>query len=124
MKKRGISITILIITIIVMIIISGAVIINLKEDNSVEKADKVVFQQDIKEFSKALDLEMSSSLLEDESFDSYLINEVTYDNIKKYIPKFMEKYEDLLVIEHGELVYIGTDEDEKDWVNEIGVKVR
>lgn len=122
-RKSGISITILVITIIVMIIISGAAIANLKKDNSIAQADKVAFKQDIKEFSKTLDLEMNARMMEDDYFDPYLINETTYDKIKSYIPKFSKKYEGLIIIKNGELVYIGSDSNEVEWMNDIGIKV-
>lgn len=121
--KRGISITILVITMIIMIIIAGAVIANLRKDNSINKAHKAAFKQDIKEFSKELQLELDGRIMEDDMFDPYKVNADTYSDIKKYIKKFTKEYEGLVVIKNGELVYIGSDSEEKEWMNEIGIKV-
>ncbi|MEG0074046.1 MAG: hypothetical protein RR922_06005 [Clostridia bacterium] len=119
MNKKGVSLIVLAITIIVTIILAGIVILNLKEDNSIQEADKVVFQTEVTEMSKELSLSLSAMELEDETFDRYLVNEIQVNKIRLYIKKFPTKYENVFVIEKGKLKYVGTDSLETEWIKEI-----
>jgi len=55
--KKGISLIVLVITIIVMIIIAGAIIISLNGTNVVNRADEAVTKSDVANLRSALTLE-------------------------------------------------------------------
>ena len=60
MKKRGISLIVLIITIVVIIILAAVVILSLTRNNPVEKAQEATFKEDLKNIQNELAMYMGS----------------------------------------------------------------
>lgn len=117
-NREGISLIVLVITIIVMLILASAVILKLKDSNIPDNAKEVTFKSDV-------------SGLKDELL-AYVINaeahgtekdEINYsgEEIKNVITSINEKYIRILEVENGELKYVGENEYEKKWAEEIGV---
>ena len=63
-EKKGISLIVLIVTIIVMIIIAGAVIISLTETNVIDQAELAVEKHNMSEIKSAVSLAYADWILE------------------------------------------------------------
>lgn len=120
-NREGISLIVLVITIIVMLILVSAVILKLKDSNIPDNAKEVTFKSDV-------------SGLKDELL-AYVINaeahgtekdEINYsgEEIKNAITSINEKYIRILEVENGELKYVGENEYEKKWAEEVGLKTK
>lgn len=62
-EKRGISLIVLVVTIIVMIIISGAIIITLTQTNIIDQAEEATFKSQVRTIEEALNLKKASLLI-------------------------------------------------------------
>ena len=110
-QNNAITLIALVITIIVLLILAGVTIVTLTGDNGlITKASDAQFTTEIAQYKEELNL----SILEDQSKTyanrTQKFNENEYNKIKKLIPSFNRKYENILVIEEDKLVYKGTDE--------------
>ena len=103
MKKKGISLIVLLITIIVLIILSGTVIIGIKTLN-IHKIEEVVSESSMKTYREELSNSINDVLSKDENKSKIDINEIEYEQIKKYIPSLKEEHKDKFIILEGELV--------------------
>ncbi len=102
-KRRGISLIVLIITILVMIILAGVVVVSLQKNNPIPKAKEAVFKTDIAQYKTELASELSKKYLKNPAFKKDTLNEIEYEKIKQYIKSFNRKYENILVIREGEI---------------------
>ena len=64
MKKKGISLIVLIITCVVIIILGTAIIVNLAQTNMIDKANQSVVMQDFKTMQEELNLYLSDKFVE------------------------------------------------------------
>lgn len=112
MLKKGVSLIILITTIIVMIIIAGATIMITNDNGIVDKANLAVDKTELSKYYDQLEDSVLQRTQEDVSFDRYSINanwEGTGDsNIKTWIPDIDDKYNGKIVITNGELIEVST----------------
>ncbi len=129
MKKRGISLIVLIITIIVIIILAGVIILNLTKNNPINSAKKAKFLNDIDTFKSELSLyELGKMTDTNGDYNPKLLNSGTggttengdpidKDKVITHIITTMEntRYPDILEVIAGELVYIGNNEEESNW---------
>ena len=91
-EKKGISLIVLIVTIIVMIIIAGAVIISLTETNIIDQAETAVEKHNISELKSAANMAYANWLLSDKTLDpqNYIRDELikqkvaSWDDFSKY----------------------------------------
>ena len=122
-QKKGISLIVLVITIIVMIILATAVIITLSSTNIITKAREAVLQTDVKNFEQELSISLADKKLADSSVSFADVNATTLEEIKEYIPDFNKKYEGKIFILNGEIVYDASvvTSDEKEALEAIGV---
>ena len=129
-RKRGISLIVLVITILVMIILAGVVIVSLQKNNPVTKAKEATFKQDVGEFKSELNMTIANELFVNHRLKKGEINENKIEpelskpgskGIKKYIPSFLPKYEDVLVIKNGELVFVGDDPTLEKWTQDLNI---
>lgn len=122
MKKTnrvGISLIVLIITIIVMLILASAIILKLRDSNIPNNAKEVTFKSDVSGmkdelFTYITNLEAHGGAKEDVNCSG--------DDMKTVITSINEKYINILEIEDGDLKYIGTDNNERTWAKEVGIK--
>ena len=123
-QKKGISLIVLVITIIVMIILASAVIITLSNSNIITKAKEAVLKTDVKSFTQELSVSLADKKVENPSLDIKKITETNVEEIKKYIPNFDEKYAGKIFIQNGELVYDASKvtDREKIALESIGIK--
>lgn len=87
--KKGISLIVLVITIIVMIIIAGAIIISLNSTSVIEKANDAVTATDVQSLNDKLnlayvDLKLDNQSTTDFSTGSVKVGETTYDSATAY----------------------------------------
>ena len=117
--NKGISLITLVITIIIIIILAGAVIFAIKQNNPVSTANAAVFKSNLSEYRSELNTYKANKYLElSGTYDPSTLN-VTGDAIKDVITSMksgdVSKYE----IQAGELVYVGINDTEKEWVNDV-----
>ncbi|MEG2712606.1 MAG: hypothetical protein RR988_06245, partial [Clostridia bacterium] len=120
MKKRGMSLIVLVITILVMIILAGVVVVSLTKNNPIGKAGEALFKSDIGSFKDELNLGVISELAKSSRLQKTDINAIGKDMLK-YIPSMTDKYIEKLEIVDAELVFIGEKESEKEWADNIGL---
>jgi hypothetical protein len=121
--KNGLSLIILVITIIVSLILLSVVIMNYGDDNVTSKASEVAFKSNAKTYQDTLMLYISNKKLEAASqgktYDPSSDTNLTMSNI---IPNMKESDKDLYQIQNGNLVYIGTG-DSAIWAASSGILV-
>lgn len=126
-NRKGISLIVLVITIIVMIIIAGVVIISLNDENSVAEAKKVAFQNEIASTQEALEINLKTREMKDSNFDRYSVNATTEDEIKQYVKKVDKEVVKYLEVQDGILVLrkiYSTSTDERVlWIKELNIEV-
>ena len=123
-QKKGISLIVLVITIIVMLILASAVIISLSNSDIITKAKEAVIKTDVKNFAQELSISFTQEKLENKDLDTNSVTATDVEEIKKYIPNFDAKYAGKIFIQDGELVYDASKvtESEKTALESIGVK--
>ena len=119
MKKRGISLIVLVITIIVIIILAVAVILSIANNNPIENAKKAAFQNDIATLKEELDLYIQKQYVDSQG--TYKASDLNKsgEDIKDILPDIKDKYIGKIAINGGSLEY--TDESnmqEYNWANE------
>lgn len=119
--KRGISLIVLIITIVVMLILVSIIVMSFSKSNPISKASEVKFKSDVKGFREELLATHASKAYDNLSYKKENVN-ISLDNyseMKEYIEDISEKWCKKLYISKGELVYGGTDETEKKWFEDV-----
>ena len=122
MRKRGISLIVLIITIIVVIILSAVVILTLSKNNPIESAKEATFKEDVRTFQDELALAVSKEYANAAGQRDEKITTSDFDEIKQYIPSFSEKYKEKFIIQDDELRYTKQlDDKEKEYAQSLNV---
>ncbi|MDD2376756.1 MAG: hypothetical protein PHD15_04235 [Clostridia bacterium] len=129
-RKKGISLIVLVITIIVIIILAGAVILSLANNNPIESANEATFKSNLAGYNSELAMAISNEYLQDNSFDSATFDVEVWDGtgdgtgtIKEYITSISEVDGAKFEIRNSKLVYVGTNQIEKDYLTEIGITI-
>jgi hypothetical protein len=138
--KKGISLIILIITIIISLILLSVVIINISNESVTQRATEVSFKSNAKTYEEQLAMYISNKKMEaiskGERYDESLLtmngsdvyyNGVKIDDIKTVIPsikdsdiKNIENQDKGYYIKNGKLLYIG-DETQVGWLNNTSI---
>ena len=138
MKRKGISLVALVITIIVLIILTGAVIMTFMEGGIIDRSREGVFKSDIKTYQSILVVKraeeqmdiQTNKISEDEAV--FIGQTLEGDAITAQIKEFKEEYKGLVEIVNGELVLgdrMLVEEDSlstkdklyQDWLTELGI---
>ena len=136
-KRKGISLIVLVITIIVIIILAGAVILALSANNPITQASKATYLSDVKSFQTELSLYNTKQFSDNfGNYDPTLLEaddaSITYNGIldtsktlTDLIPSLgsSSKYAGQFQVIDGQLVYGGLDTTKQDWSRETGVDV-
>ena len=124
MRKRGISLIVLIVTIIVIIILAGVVILALSKNNLIESAKEAVFKEDIRTFQDELAMYIAKDYTSSGGQRDGKISVTSLKDIQKYIQSFSKKYEGKFIIQNDGLMYQedSLKKDEKDWIASTDVK--
>ena len=120
-KRKGISLIVLVITILVMIILAGVVIVSLSKNNPVEKAKEATFKGDLTAFQDELSIYVVNRLALDSNLIADDINASGYTNVKKLINSFNKKYDGKVEVSKGRIIYIGKDNKEIEWAKSLGM---
>ncbi len=128
-SKRGITLIVLVITIIVILILAGAVILSLLNSNIINQANEATFKANITSYNSELVMDTSNQYLQNGSFNPNSFNASVWDGteenkegtIKEYITNIEEKDALKFEIQKGKLIYVGTDQKEKDWITDMGI---
>jgi len=123
--KRGISLIVLVITIIILAILASVVIINLSNTNIIAESGNTVFKSDMSNYKSAYSLYLGNRLMEDSSFDSTTINVTSSDAefIKIFGNNVKEEHKENLQIINGELKYKTSDNEKKEILKDLGMSV-
>ena len=121
-NKKGISLIVLIVTIIVITILAAVVILTLSKNNPIESAKEARFKEDVRIFQDELALAVSKEYANAGGQRDEKITTSDFDAIKEYIPSFNEKYKDKFVIQDDELRYTKEiDEREMSYLQSLNV---
>ena len=121
MKKKGISLIVLIITIVVIIILATAIIVNIAQTNLIENANEAVVKQDFKAFQDELTMYIADKYVDMQGkFKAEDLDEKDSTKILEIIPSIKgTKYEGYIEIEDGKLTVLETmPEPDKTWAME------
>ena len=122
-NKKGISLIVVIVTIIVVIILAAVVILTLSKNNPIESAKEARFKEDVRTFQDELALAVSKEYADAGGHRDTKISASDFEEIKRYIPSFSEKYRDKFVIQDDELRYTrNLDENEKIFTQSLSIK--
>jgi len=119
--KKGISLIVLVITIVIMIILAGAIILTLVNSGIIGQTREGMIKNNATNYKSELNINLSNSMLADISFNKFLVNAYTLSDIKKYIPSMKAGDETNFAIQAGDLVYVGEDTQEILQMREIGI---
>ena len=120
--KKGISLIVLVITIIVMIILAASVVITLSNTGIISNSSKAAFMQDIQAMQNQIALYMV-----DAPYNVYATKDVLKHNgvvvenktILDIIPSLDENNINDFIIENGKLKYIGDSVEKLTWTDEV-----
>ena len=106
MKNKGISLIVLIITIVVIIILATAIIVNIANTNIISNANEAVVKQDIKTFQDELDIYISDKYTDTlGEFDIATLNANTTEEVIAIIPSVEKsKYKEYIAIANGKII--------------------
>ena len=135
-NNKGISLIVLVITIIIMIILAGAIILSLSGTGLITNANKGSFQSDIATMQEELGVYIANKTTETRgkytqetlfaSKDNLEENGAKVDgkNIKSVLTSIDKKYIDEVEIIKGKIVYVGDDLNKLKWASEVllGIK--
>ena len=134
MKKRGMSLIVLIVTITVIIILAAVVILTLSKNNPIESAKEASFKEDVRAFQDELAMFVAKDYTSkggqrDNKINAnkYVVDSELADyekSVYKYIPSFSKKYEGKFIIINDELAYTedNVTEKEKEWCDSLNIR--
>ena len=132
-KRKGISLIVLVITILVMIILAGVVVVSLQKNNPIEKAKEARFKEDLSAIGSELELFYINEVSLNSEFNKetmhadrgkceYNTSNGTVKNIYEVIPSLKNsKYKNQIEIIQGNLFYRTPDKKEIPWLRELGI---
>jgi len=121
MKNKGISLIVLIITIVVIIILATAIIVNLAQTNIIGNSNEAVVKQDFKAMQDELTLYIADKFADTKgTLDITTVDANTVDEVKKILKSSSKsKYIEYVRIVDGKLVFVeGIDNQVKEWADE------
>ncbi len=112
MTKRGMSLIVLIITIIVIIILAGTIILSIIDNSILDSAKESVFKSDIKAIQEELNIYLLTNMKSDGSYKFPTKEEI----------KSANKYDkNVLDIINGQIYFNNPDTNEKTWLDQLYV---
>ena len=133
-NKRGVSLIVLVITIVLMIILASAVILSLNGGGVIEKARESVFKTRMKTYVEELNLSISNKVLDGTVASTKSVNVKTTDSdyeeeIRGLIGSIKKEDVGNIEVHDGILVYLVDSTDEGryksvDYLNSIGIIIK
>ena len=121
--ENGITLIALVVTIVVLLILSG-VTINAVFGNGgvIERGHEAIFKGEVSNYKEILEADILRRSIENGEFSRVNINAQTTSDIQEYIPSFDEKYENVIgIFEGGLCAGIGAKDKELGWLNDLGI---
>lgn len=133
--KKGISLIVLVITIIVIVILAGSVIINISQNNIIGNSIEAKLKNEFRAYDELFSLWAQKEYVDsqgtldittvniDKTSGSYTKNGITTGvELKNVFPGITgTPYENSIAIKGGKLTYVGTDAVEAKYANDLGV---
>ena len=133
-KRKGISLIVLVITILVMIILAGVVVVSLQKNNPIEKAKEATFKQSLAQIGEELEMFCVNEKAQNSEFNKESLHasknnlafntktESSGKNIYDVIPSLKDsKYKNQVEVIQGMLFYRTPDKKEIPWLKELGI---
>ena len=133
-KRKGISLIVLVITILVMIILAGVVVVSLQKNNPIEKAKEATFKQSLAQIGEELEMFCVNEKAQNSEFNKETLHasknnlafntktESSGKNIYDIIPSLKDsKYKNQIEVIQGMLFYRTPDKKEIPWLRELGI---
>ena len=133
-KRKGISLIVLVITILVMIILAGVVVVSLQKNNPIEKAKEATFKQSLAQIGEELEMFCVNEKAQNSEFNKETLYasksslefntkiEAFGKNIYDIIPSLKDsKYRNQVEVIAGSLYYKTPDKKEIPWLRELGI---
>ena len=123
--KKGISLIVLIITIIIILILTGAVILSFVDNNPIDRANEAVFKSDVSNLKSSVVLYVLNQIDETTTTTAGLMEEINLENVNSIVPEIETEYTGYFKVQKGKLVYnatVVTSETQKTWLSELGVQ--
>ena len=112
-EENGITLIALVITINVLLILAGVTIATLTGDNGLlKKTNEAEFKNQISTYKEELRISIYSDTTEKLGERNYKFNAKGYDEVRKLIPSFQKKDENILEVKEDKLIYIGKNKNE------------
>lgn len=112
-EEKGITLIALVITVIVLLILAGVTIATLTGDNGIlKKTNEAEFKNQISTYKEELRISIYSDTTEKLGERNYKFNAKGYDEVRKLIPSFQKKDENILEVKEDKLIYIGKNKNE------------
>lgn len=131
-EKRGISLILLIIIMIIMTILAGTIILTLQNTNPIGSATEAGFKGDMVAYRDEFNAYVSDQKVQSAAAGQVYspetdpnLSSVTGQAIvdKGIIEKMKTEYLDKVAIKDGEFVYVGKVQQEREWCTELGIEV-
>ena len=125
-NQKGITLVALIITIVILLILAVVAISSIQNDGIIFQAEQSAFISKVKKYEEELVLYINEKKLESLlKFDqtSLTANKTTVPSIKDIIKSITEVDEENFIIQEGNLLYVGENEQQKEICQNLGVGV-
>ena len=127
LTHKGVSLIVLIVTIIVIVILAATVILTLSKNNPIESAREARFKEDVRTFQDELNMVIAKEYTSLQGQRDKKITALEYiekgdkNSVYTYLSSFTKKYENKIAIKEDEIVYVGFDEKEREWLINSGI---
>lgn len=119
--KKGISLIVLVITIIVITILAGTVILSLTQNNLINTATEAVFKSDMAMYQSDLNVSIVSQFASSLGKQGTNVNANNNDEVRQLISSVSEKDINNIRILNSKVIYIGQNTIEQEWARDIGL---
>lgn len=122
--KKGISLIVLVITIIVIVVLSQAVILSLANNNPINKATEASFKSNYDTYNSELAINLAMKYADSSNFNPSSVNATVWDGnlanitgtIKEYVSSISTEDASKYGIMGGKIVYLGNNSTEKSYM--------
>lgn len=123
MEKRGVSLIVLVITIIIMTILATVIIVSLNNSGIIDRSNEAVFKANVDSYKTELSLYIADQYIDDAEYNPNTLNASTSTNpsITTVIPSMTTEDSAKFAVSSGNLVYVGSDASELQWATALGI---
>lgn len=115
--KKGISLVVLIITIIIMLILASAVIISVNNTNIIKNTNETVFKNNVQ-----IMVDNYKIVYDDVVYGYFGDESLVKDEDFQDADIILSDYTDRFIVDKYGIIYTGTDENEKNIVTNMGIR--